>query len=167
MQLIEIQQTYKLYVDLDGVLVDFDKGMEQIGFPRHVVETDRKAKAKFWQTVGAMAAKGQPFWGAMDPMADAMQLWNYVKKYSPEILSATGHVGNAVAEKHEWVKHHLGNVPTHLVKNSKDKAQFATATSILIDDRTKSIEPWLAAGGIGILHVTAAKTIEQLKELGL
>lgn len=141
--------------------------MNAIGFPRHAVEHDKKAKSRFWQTVGAMAKRGEPFWGTMDPTADAFQLWNYVKKYGPEILSATGHVGNAVDEKNAWVRHHLGNVPTHLVRKSEDKAKFAAPNHILIDDRSKSIEPFVKAGGVGILHTSAADTIAQLKEMGL
>lgn len=160
---------YKIYVDLDGVLVDFDKAMAAIGFPLDVVLRDKKAKSKFWQTVGWMAKNGKPFWGNMDPMPDAHVLWNYLQKYhiKPEILSATGHVGNATEEKHAWVKQHLGVVPTHLVRKSSDKAQFAAPNHILIDDRAKSIEPWTAAGGIGILHKSAADTVAKLEELGV
>jgi hypothetical protein len=161
---------YKVYVDLDGVLVDFDKMMAEIGFPRHTVENDKKAKSKFWQTVAWMAKRGQQFWGSMDPMPDAHILWNYVTHLpvKPEILSATGHVGNATQEKHEWVKRHLGaDVKVHLTRKSSDKAQFAAPNHILIDDRKKSIEPWVAAGGIGILHVSAADSVAKLKELGL
>lgn len=161
------QPQYKIFVDLDGVLVDFDKQMERIGFPRQTVESDKKAKSKFWQTIGRMAKEGKPFWGVMDPMPDAAQLWNYVKKYNPEILSATGHVGNATQEKHEWVKRYLGNVKVHLTRKSSDKAQLAAPNHILIDDREKSIQPWIAAGGIGILHKSAGETIRELKELGL
>lgn len=159
--------SYKLYVDLDGVLVDFDREMERIGFKRADVEGNSKAKSRFWAKVGAMAKNGEAFWGVMHPMADAHVLWDYVKKYSPEILSATGHVGNATQEKYEWMERFAPKVPTHLVKKSADKAQFAAPNHILIDDRAKSIEPWVAAGGIGILHVSAADTIRQLKELGL
>lgn len=166
-EVVEQAPQYKIFVDLDGVLVDFDKEMAKIGFPRDVLERDKQAKRKFWQTIGWMAKNGKPFWGTMDPMPDANQLWTYVKKYNPEILSATGHVGNATSEKHDWVKRHLGNVKVHLVQKSSDKSQFAAPNHILIDDRQKSIEPFLAAGGIGILHKSAADTISQLKELGI
>jgi 5'(3')-deoxyribonucleotidase len=167
MQLEELAQRYKIFVDLDGGVVDFDAEMERIGFKRAEVEGNSKAKGRFWHEVGRKAHRGEPFWGVMKPMADADVLWSYVKRYNPEILSATGHVGNATEEKHAWVKQHLGEVPTHLVRKSSDKAQFAAPTHILIDDRAKSIEPWVAAGGIGILHTSAADTIRQLKELGI
>jgi hypothetical protein len=157
---------YKIYVDLDGVLVDFDKQVERIGFPRDLT-TDKKLRNKFWQTIGWMASHGKPFWGDMDLMPDAMQLWSYLKKYNPEILSATGTVGNAPTEKRGWVFHHLGNVKVHLTQTTRAKAEFAAPNHILIDDRNKAIGPWTAAGGIGILHTSAANTIAQLKELGL
>jgi hypothetical protein len=41
------------------------------------------------------------------------------------------------------------------------------AFSILIDDRADTIREWDSQGGIGILHTSAANTIQQLKKLGL
>jgi hypothetical protein len=162
----ETQEQYKLFVDLDGVLVDFDKQAADIGFTQADLN-DSKGKARFWHNVGKMARHGFEFWGVMDPMPDMAVLWNYIKGRSPEILSATGHVGNAAEEKHKWVKQHLGVIPVHLVRKSHDKAAFAAPNHILIDDRAKSIDPWVAAGGIGILHTSAANTVQKLKELGL
>jgi len=37
----------------------------------------------------------------------------------------------------------------------------------LIDDRKSNIEQWISQGGIGILHTSAADTIQQLKKLGI
>lgn len=158
---------YKIYVDMDGVLVDFDKQAALIGFPVEEFEADNKVKSRFWHNIGKMAHHGFEFWGVMDPMADAFELWDYVKHHNTEILTATGHVGNACEEKSKWAATHLGDVVVNLVRKSKDKAVFAATNHILIDDRKKSIEPWVAAGGIGILHISAADTIRQLKELGI
>ena len=38
--------------------------------------------------------------------------------------------------------------------------------NILIDDTKKKLDPWIEAGGIGILHTSAASTISELKEWG-
>jgi hypothetical protein len=106
----------------------------------------------------------------MDPMPDAFVLWDHIKKYGPIILSATGHVHTAPTEKREWVKRHLGITAAAtaiLVSSAADKARYATPGSILIDDRAKAIDPWIAAGGIGILHTSAEDTIAKLKEMGL
>ena len=45
------------------------------------------------------------------------------------------------------------------------KAAFAFEGSVLIDDRQKNIDAWEKAGGIGIVHESANKTINALKEL--
>lgn len=155
----------------DGVFVDFVKlaaqvvpGWEDDSNPNR----DKKLDRMLWTTIARMANEGKPFWGRMEPMPDAIQLWNYVKKYNPEILSATGHVGNPVPEKKEWVRSHLDpNVHVNLVRKASDKAQFAAPNHILIDDKLKAINPWIAAGGIGILHKSAADTIKQLQKIGL
>jgi hypothetical protein len=44
---------------------------------------------------------------------------------------------------------------------------FAAEGKILIDDMEQTIREWRNAGGIGILHTSAADTIKELKKLGL
>ena len=39
--------------------------------------------------------------------------------------------------------------------------------AVLIDDLQKNIDEWTAAGGTGILHVSAEQTLKELKDLGL
>ena len=60
-----------------------------------------------------------------------------------------------------------GNPKINLVRKTTDKAAWAGPDRILIDDKKEAIEPWEAAGGIGILHTSAADTIRKLKTLGL
>ena len=45
------------------------------------------------------------------------------------------------------------------------KGMFAMEGSVLIDDRQKNLDSWIEHGGIGILHVSAEDTINQLKAL--
>jgi hypothetical protein len=47
------------------------------------------------------------------------------------------------------------------------KQIFAAEGKILIDDMEQTIREWKNAGGIGILHTSAANTIKELKKLGL
>ena len=176
MKLVEVINTpqtpeYKLFVDLDGVLVDFVE-LAKKWVPNWkeegAINRNKKLDRELWGRVGGRAKKGIPFWGQMKPMPDASQLWSYVKKYNPEILSATGRVGNPIEEKKEWVRKYLGpNVKVNLVQRAVDKAQFAAPGHILIDDKIKAINPWIEAGGIGIHHTSAVNTIARLKELGL
>lgn len=163
------EQKTRIYCDLDGVLVDFDRWADdQLGY--RPSDWDSDAKDQFWSDVKILVDSGSSFFGDMHPISDAFVLWNYIKGYDPTILSATGRIDTAPAEKRAWVKKYLGYkfaLTAVLVPKAINKAQHATPNSILIDDRVKAIDPWIAAGGIGILHTSAADTIKQLKQLGL
>ena len=65
-----------------------------------------------------------------------------------------------------WVKNNLPGTKLILAR-STDKQKYADENSILIDDRPSNIDQWRSQGGIGILHVSAEDTIQQLKKLGL
>lgn len=168
----DVIEPYKLFVDLDGVLVDFYNHAQQL-FPHIDIKAARERnpeKKMFWKAVKQHIDSGEPFWGGMPPMPDAMVLWNHVKQFHPTILTATGYTAKDVSarEKQEWVRQHLGpNVPIILVEEAKHKSEYAAPNHILIDDQNKAIGPWVEKGGVGILHTSAAHTIEELKKLGL
>lgn len=169
MKLFELKVDYKIFVDLDGVVADLDK---------HVLELTGKTFPQlrkndnddgFQNFVDSEREQGNSIFGDLDLMPDAQQLWDYIVKYKPSILTATGvPEAQAIAEKIRWVMENLsGYDKIYTVKKSIFKAEYAKPNHILIDDRMKSIEPWRKAGGIGIEHKSAADTISQLKSLGL
>lgn len=159
-----------IYVDLDGVLVAFDKfAREEFGIILGE-EMDKQTKKEFWKKANQLIKDGKQFFGAMEPMDDAFELWDYVKKYDPIILSATGNMKTAADEKRDWVKRYLGDhfaKSAIFVRTAEDKSKHVTDNAILIDDRSKAIDPWNEVGGIGILHTSAKHTIKILKEKGL
>jgi hypothetical protein len=99
-------------------------------------------------------------------MPDGKELWNYIKPYNPELLSAPSREESSRIGKFTWVKR---NTPgTKLILRSADRKQeFATPNAILIDDRADNIQRWIDAGGVGIHHTSSENTIKQLQELGL
>lgn len=173
MMLSEIKQpTYKIFVDMDGVLADFEKGTEHIIGEKLVQKrylTDPKYRAAMWKAVNKYTKEGGEFWFDLDPLPDALQLWNYVKDHDSEILTATGDRHDLVRkQKIKWISKYLGSgIKVTTTKSGADKYKYAKENYILIDDQPKSIDPWIAAGGIGILHTSTAKTIKELKKLGL
>lgn len=125
---------------------------------------------QFYRKIDALITKGIPTYATLPLMDDAMELWNYVLPYNPTILTSTGHKHPEIIdrEKRVAVNHHFGPKPKIItVQHSHLKAEYATPTTILIDDREKSIDPWIEKGGIGILHTSAADTIKRLKDLGV
>lgn len=170
---------YQIFVDLDGVLADFAAGVDRILKVVHGTgvihdeqsyDSNPEYRSLMWSTVARYQKeyKGQ-LWYELPLMEDALELWEYVLPHSPQILSATGNPQyQADSQKCRWVKENLGpEVVVNLTRKSHEKAQHAAPNRILIDDRMKSIGPWTEAGGIGILHKSAADTIQQLKELGV
>jgi len=159
---------YKIFVDLDGVLANFDKKVKELTgkLPDQLVKKD------MWNAIKKYYKDGHQFYRELDLMPDANQLWNHIKVHDPIILTATGQkVESIKQEKVEWCKEHFPGVQMIGVVHSHEKANYiirdTEEISILIDDREKSINPWVAAGGVGILHTSARQTIKELKGLGL
>lgn len=152
---------YEVYCDMDGVLVDFDKGYENLTGKsvKNIFVSDKS----FWEP---LTKAGAGFWINLEWMSDGKQLWNYIEKYNPQLLSAPSRQESSKIGKKIWVRRNLPNVPL-LLKAAKYKQEYASPNSILIDDRKDNIERWNAAGGIGIYHISATNTIKQLQKLGL
>ena len=152
---------YKIYCDMDGVLVDFDKGYFKLTGDK--LDGEHRSDVGFWNPINDA---GKPFWVNLEWMSDGKRLWTYIEKYKPKLLSAPSRQDDSRVGKHEWVERELPGVPL-LLRSANHKKDFATPKSILIDDRLDNIQGWRDAGGIGIHHVSTKHTIDQLKVLDL
>jgi len=154
---------YTIYCDMDGVLVDFEKGYAEL--TNTTPSKTFNGKSEFWEPINKA---GAAWWANLDWMSDGQQLWSYIKKYNPYILSAPSWDPSSRVGKEAWCKIHLKNEYKKLLLYSRDQKQvFAAENKILIDDMERTINEWKRAGGIGILHTSATDTIKQLKKLGL
>lgn len=159
----EVTQGYKIYCDLDGVLVDFAKGYKKLTGqlpPPAETQTD---KAAFWKPIDK---SGGDFWANLDWTRDGKELWNYIAPFKPEILSSPSNSNTSVEGKYRWVKEHLPSVKLNLVQ-SKQKQIMAKPNTILIDDREDICKRWEDAGGIAVHHTDTNSTIQKLKDLGI
>lgn len=159
-----LNSKYTLYQDMDGCLTDFDKAFTELA--KGISPGDYKDKhgvQEFWDLVNT---GGVEFWSDMPWMRDGKQLWDYVKKYSPTLLTSPSIEQDSRTGKELWVDREMPN--TNIIfKYSKSKKEKAKENAILIDDRKDIIKDWEDAGGIGILHTSTSNTINQLKKLGL
>ncbi len=147
-----------LYLDMDGVLADFNKEYTKLDPQR----ADRK---RFREAV-----MNYKIFTHLDFMPDTQHLLNHVSRLHGidiQILTSMGThdpmQGNeAKMQKLTWLE--KKNIPyrANFVRNKKEKAQYATPHSILIDDSIGCISPFNEAGGHGILHVNAIETISIL-----
>ncbi len=156
---------YKIYSDMDGVLTDFDKSFEKYskGIPPREYEK-KYGKDKFWELIDGKGKVG--FWVGMPWMEDGKQYWDYIKDYNTELLSSPSRSSTSRLGKRLWVKNNMPGVKLTLAQAAA-KQNYAAPNHILIDDRKSNIDQWRSQGGIGILHTSAADTIQQLKKLGL
>ena len=149
---------------MDGVIVDFVKGYKELTGvdTKHYVNST----PQFWQPVDE---QGPAFWASLDWTSDGRQLWDYIKKHKPSILSSPSRSQTSRVGKQAWVKTYIPRTQYKdlLLYPRHEKQLFAGENRILIDDLAKTIDEWNAKGGIGILHTSTASTIKQLKELGL
>lgn len=165
---METKPKYKLFLDLDGVLADFDSKVEEITG----VRPDRsqpKAEASMWKAIERYGT----FYRDLDPMPDAMELWDYCSPFKPTILTGISMTPGCAKQKREWVAAYLDTDVPVITCESKNKAAEALKVTpegvipVLVDDWTKYSHVWEQAGGIFILHTSAKSSIQALKNLGM
>lgn len=147
-----------LYLDMDGVLCDFNKEYQKLD-PK---KEDRK---RFRQSV-----LEHKIFEKLDYMPDAHQLLNHVarlKNIDVQILTSMGthdpfQAEEAKRQKLVWLKEHNINYRPNFVHDKMGKSAYARRDSILIDDSIGCIAPFISAGGRGILHVNAPDSIRIL-----
>ena len=160
----EIKPTkYTLYCDMDGVLCDFEKRFEDLTGLSPNAFRDKHGLDEFWKLIDD---DGVRFWVGMDWMPDGKQLWDYIKPNVYSLLSSPSYDNSSRLGKRLWVKKNIPGTKLILAAR-KNKQDYSKKGAILIDDLKPTIDEWNAKGGIGILHTSAASTIEQLKKLGL
>jgi hypothetical protein len=170
-KLREEDPKYKIYLDMDGVVADFDKRFTDLAGMGPSEFEEKYGKNAFWDFIDEGDNK-LVFWIGIPPMSDAKQLVDFVSNYDYEMLTAPSLKKQSVMGKGLWMKNQTNKglfpfKPKVNYKSAKNKKDFAAPNHILIDDREDNINSWIAAGGIGILHTSASSTINQLKKLGL
>lgn len=149
----------QLFLDLDGVLADFDRGHELVFGYR----PDRKLGNHKWAEI----RKTPGFFRELPPMKDMHQLWGFTQRHNPVILSgAATNMPLAYSDKHAWVRRHLGKSVPIIIVPSSEKCYFARPGDIIVDDWPKYRSLWEAKGGNWVHHTDAASSIARLREFG-
>jgi hypothetical protein len=155
----------KLYVDLDGVLADFDTPAEEI------LGTDNIYKyefiwgpEKFWAKIN----EHPNFFRDLPTKADAYDLWDSISHLDPSILTALPKTNpdRVDLQKREFVSGNFGDA-TVITCETEDKPDYCEPGDILIDDRAVNRDAWMKKGGIYLVHTTAARTVAALQALGV
>ena len=154
---------YEIFCDMDGVLCDFDRRFEEFGGMAPGMYESRFGTKKFWEVINNI---GEQFWSKMPWEQDGKQLWKYISKYKPSLLSAPSKDFSSRYGKQLWVKENIPGTKL-ILSNRENKKNYSGKNKILIDDRSDNINDWVYNSGIGILHTSTSQTIKDLQRLGL
>lgn len=155
-----------IYVDLDGVLVDFVSGLAQVMCMSRT-EMDQKIVRGCWDLHKGLGISEELMWKMIDKMEGAYSFWVNLKKTpdANDILDACEKVvgaenvcimtspprnPNAVAAKAEWIANHLPDYKRRFAVTPA-KHLFAHPGAILVDDSDANINKFVTRGGYAVL----------------
>ena len=153
----------KIYVDMDGVLCNFEKRYKEL----YGDISDRDRRSTFRPNFADFIATNQ--FATLEPMPDFRVLKIYLDSVDipKQILSSTAYeetYETISRQKKEWLHAHNVTWPDPIfVPGKRFKYQYAQPDTIIIDDTWSVIEDWRKHNGIAIWHKDAISTINQLE----
>jgi hypothetical protein len=151
----------RIYLDLDGVMADFDGTFPSVfGLDHRDLADDA-----MWLHINGLPS----FFRDLPPMNGAVEFFRTIEHLDPIILTACpkSNYAHVATQKVEWVRAHLSAHVTVLpVLGGSSKPLFMHAKGdILIDDFRRNTEAWSNAGGHAILHRGFDGTAAALEEV--
>ena len=152
----------KVYLDMDGVLCNFDKRYKELYGEDSENDRPKKNFTTNWPDFIARKQFLELEW-----MPGARILLDTIEQYPVkiEILSSSGghQLHDEVRDqKEQWLKEHSINYRANIVPGKKYKTMYAIPEVILIDDTYSIIDNFNQAGGIGIHHKDIGNTLQIL-----
>lgn len=151
----------KLYIDLDGVMADFDRYfVECFGVASSTLDDPT-----LWKWINGHGN----FFRNLPLCEGAIDFFNSVRHLNPTILTACPKTNYAVAavQKRAWVYENLSADLTVMpMLGGKNKVLFMHQPGdVLIDDFEKNCIPWREHGGFAIQHKNFKSTKSQLDQV--
>jgi 5'(3')-deoxyribonucleotidase len=152
----------KVYVDMDGVIADFFAAIEKRYNVKHWKELDIN------QSIQDL--KGTDFFGTIPKFKTSDKLIGFIDNLTNGewvILSSPLRYDNdnSAFWKRHWLAKHNYTPSDAIFTGRKEKYARNRAYdlgNILIDDKPKNIEKWIAKGGIGILYQANQDSLQEL-----
>lgn len=145
-------QELTLYVDMDGVLSNFEK-----------TYTSMWNNFKYDRILFRLSVVEHRIFAKLEKMPSADILLSELRQLESmyglniEILTSTGSHRTemklaGMEQKREWLDKHGINWKANFVCSKPEKAQYASPTTILLDDMAGCIDPFKEKGGMGFLY---------------
>ena len=163
----------KIYLDMDGVLADFERGIRELCGVEPVKQGARRPQEEdlMWEK----AREVGHFYAKLMPMPGAIEMFQKIYgRYGDKCEILTGipkprrGLTTAGEDKIAWVRRYLSeDIAVHIVFREEKKNYCKGKGSILIDDYEKNIKEWIENGSTGILHINARNTLDELIQIGV
>jgi len=156
----------KLYLDMDGVLCNFEKRFTDLYGKDALGARDRKNFTTNWPN---FIMDGN--FESLEWFPGGKELLEFIQNetdWEVEILSSSGgekYHTEVAAQKVMWLCDNGIPYKANIVPGRKHKTAYATPETILIDDTEDIIVNFNAAGGVGILHKDINETLAKLRTL--
>ena len=166
----------KVFLDMDGVLVDFRRGVGEV-FGRN----DLSNSWAFWENWEGVTTKeisdicDKHFWWSLNWTPEGMGIYQTtIRKFLvKDIYLLTAPMPNldSYTGKALWVNKHMPIYKNRLIVTPAPKFLLAGPNTLLIDDKDENVEEFRAAGGQAILvprlwnkmHENADQTLNVVK----
>jgi 5'(3')-deoxyribonucleotidase len=153
-----------IYIDMDGVVADFDSYTSNI-VGRSVGWDHDDLTSEEW----AILAKIPNLYLQLPLIEQSVPMVGLCKSFASrvniEFLTAIPRkttMPTAAQDKTDWINKYFPGIPVNFGPYSHDKYKWARPGDILIDDKKSNIEEWGAAGGIPIHHLGDYTLTKQL-----
>lgn len=155
-----------IYLDMDGVLANFDKTAEKILGTSNIYKYDFIwGPEHFWREIN----KHADFFLSLELMPDAAELYNAVRHLKPKVLTALPKTNpeRVRSQKEAWIEMQFGEELPVITCKTHEKPDYCKPGDILIDDRAVNKPAWSERGGRYIVHRSAAESIYELQFMGV
>ena len=162
-----IQMNSRVYVDMDGVIADFFSALADFRKVNHW-----KDKGEITLDTSIKELQGTNFFETLPVFPFAKKLVDLVKSYTGgdwyiNTSPLRDDHENSEYYKTKWLEKHNFDPKDIIVTKRKESYAVDKKTgipNILIDDRPKNLERWVARGGVGIRYQANEDSLDLIKK---
>ena len=162
-----IQMSSRVYVDMDGVIADFFSALAEFRKVNHW-----KDKGEITLDTSIKELQGTNFFETLPVFPFAKKLVDLVKSYTGgdwyiNTSPLRDDHKNSEYYKTKWLEKHNFDPKDIIVTKRKEWFAVDKKTgipNILIDDRPKNLERWVARGGVGIRYQANEDSLDLIKK---
>lgn len=148
-----------IYIDMDGVVADFDRAVIQRHNPTPQDIEYSKNNQRWPKTIWQQIIKDPHFYRDLPKMPQADRMITIARRFRDTLgwnlymltaIPKDNDIPDCIQDKILWMNQHYPDIPVRFGPYSQDKQFHAKPGDILVDDKPSNIEQWRNRGGTAI-----------------